>query len=397
MSATATSTARAEQVPFLPFHRALIEEEEAAAVLEVLQTGWLTTGPRVRQFEADFANFTGAAYAVAVSSCTAALHLSLHAIGLEEGDEVILPSMTFASSGETILYFGAKPVLIDCEPDSFHMDARLIERAITSRTKAIMPVHYSGYARDLDTIIDIAQRHGLRVIEDAAHALPSQFKGRTIGTIGDITCFSFYATKTVTTGEGGMVTTRNPEYADRIRILSLHGISRDAWKRYSAEGSWRYDIEDVGYKYNLTDLQAAIGIVQLKKSASTLSLRAASAARYTEELSVFDAFLTPSVPDNAESAWHLYALQVNDEALTISRDRIIEELKNRGIGTSVHFIPLHMHPLYRQKCGYRTGEFPNAEKRFSGALSLPLFPGMTIAEQDRVIGALHDLARLHRR
>lgn len=397
MSATAVSAAKAAELPFLPFHRAFIEAEETAAVLEVLQSGWLTTGPRVKQFEASFANFVGASHAVALSSCTAALHLALHAIGLEEGDEVILPTMTFASSGETILYFGARPVLVDCAPDSFHMDASLIERAITPHTRAILPVHYSGYASELDSILDIARRHKLKVIEDAAHSLPSRFKDRTIGTLGDISCFSFYATKTLTTGEGGMVTTENPEYADRIRVLSLHGISRDAWKRYSAEGSWQYDIEHVGYKYNLTDLQAAIGLAQLYKCERMLGRRAVLAARYSAALEGCDAFTTPVVPPHVKHAWHLYVLQINENALTISRNSVIGELKRRGIGTSVHFIPLHLHPLYQERCGYRRGQFPHAERRFAAAISLPLFPGMTLDEQDRVIESLQDIARLHRR
>lgn len=396
MAATAVSAAKTE-LPFLPFHRALIETEEINAVLEVLHSGWLTTGPRVKQFETSFARYTGAANAVAVSSCTAALHLALHAIGLGEGDEVILPTMTFASCGEVVLYFGAKPVLVDCEPNSFHLDAQLVEQAITSRTRAVLPVHYSGHACDMDPILDIACRYGLKVIEDAAHALPSRYKARTIGTIGDITCFSFYATKTLTTGEGGMVTTENPDYADRIRMLSLHGISRDAWRRYSVEGTWRYDIEDIGYKYNLTDLQAALGLAQLQKCESMRARRAALAARYTSALSSLDAFIVPAVPSCVEHAWHLYVLQVNEKVLNIGRDRVVEELKFRGIGTSVHFIPLHLHSLYQRQCGYRPGQFPNAEKQFSSALSLPLFPGLTFDEQDRVIQALHDIARIHRR
>jgi perosamine synthetase len=398
MSAAATSPAIASSTAtFLPFHRALIEAEEIAAVVEVMQSGWLTTGPRAKQFESSFARYIRATHAAAVNSCTAALHLALAAIGLEAGDEVLLPTMTFAASGEVVLYFNARPVLLDCAPDSFHMDVTQIEKAITPRTKAILPVHYSGYPCDMDPILDIARRHNLKVIEDAAHALPARYKGKIVGTIGDITCFSFYATKTLTTGEGGMVTTENPDYADRIRTLSLHGISRDAWKRYSSEGSWRYDIEEAGYKYNLTDLQAAIGLAQLAKCDSMRACRAALAERYTRELSPLDAFLTPVVPENVDHAWHLYVLQVNEQALRINRERVIEELKQRGIGASVHFIPLHLHPLYQRRCGYRPGQFPNAEQRFAGALSLPLFPGLTPEEQSRVIDALHDIARLHRR
>lgn len=397
MAAPALAAAPTPAVPYLPFHRPLIEAEEIQAVMEALQSGWITTGPRAKQFEASFAQYIGASHAVAVSSCTAALHLALHAIDLEEGDEVILPTMTFAATGEVVLYFKARPVLVDCEPDSFHMDARLIEQVITPRTKAILPVHYSGYPCDMDPILEVARNRGLKVIEDAAHSLPSCYRGKTVGTIGDITCFSFYATKTLTTGEGGMVTTENPAYADRIRILSLHGISREAWKRYSSDGSWRYDIETVGYKYNLTDLHAALGLAQLAKCESVRARRAALAARYTAGLSSLDAFITPGVPQYAEHAWHLYVVQVNEEALRLGRDRVIEELKLRGIGTSVHFIPLHLHSLYQQRLGYRPGQFPNAEKRFSAALSLPLFPGLTFDEQDRVVQALQEIARTYRR
>ena len=391
MSATATA------VSFVPFHRAMIGQEEIKAVTEVLESGWLTTGPRAKQFESAFASCVGASNAIAVGSCTAALHLALAAIDLRERDEVILPTMTFASSGEVILYFGAKPVLIDCAPGSFHIDPAQIERHITPRTRAILPVHFSGYASGLDSIVEIARKHNLKIIEDAAHSFPSSYRGTPIGSIGDITCFSFYATKTVTTGEGGMITTQDRELADRMRILSLHGISRDAWKRYTAEGTWRYDIQDIGFKYNLTDLQAAIGLVQLEKREHTRQLRAALADRYTRELNSFEGFITPAVPSHVEHAWHLYVIQVDENILAIGRDRVIEELKQRGVGTSVHFIPLHMHSLYQQRLGYRNGMFPNAEARFAGAISLPLFPGMSDAEQSRVIFALQDIARQFRR
>ena len=393
----AASPATSTAVSFLPFHRASIGQEEIEAVLNVLRSGWLTTGQCARQFETDFAEYAGAKHAIAVTSCTAALHLALAAIDLREYDEVILPTMTFAASGEVVFYFGARPVLVDSAPDSFHMDSSLIKAAITPRTKAILPVHYSGYAHELDTILEIANRYGLKVIEDAAHAFPSRYHSRAIGTIGDITCFSFYATKTITTGEGGMITTEDPDLAARMRLLSLHGISRDAWKRYTSEGSWRYDIEAVGYKYNLTDLQAAIGIAQLHKCETLLARRAALAARYTQQLSSLDAFITPVIPPDVQHAWHLYVLQVNENVLNIGRDRIIDELKARGIGTSVHFIPLHLHPLYQKNCGYRAGQFPNAERHFSRAISLPLFPDLAFDEQDRIIQALHEIARTHRR
>jgi perosamine synthetase len=394
---TAAIPVSSAAVSFLPFHRASIGQEEIEAVVNVLRSGWLTTGQVAKQFETNFAEYIGAKHAIAVSSCTVALHLALAAIGLREYDEVILPTMTFAASGEVVFYFGARPVLLDSAPDSFHMDPGLVQAAITPRTKAILPVHYSGYAYELDAILEIAKRYGLKVIEDAAHAFPSQYHGKAIGTIGDITCFSFYATKTITTGEGGMITTEDPDLAARMRLLSLHGISRDAWKRYSSEGSWRYDIEAVGYKYNLTDVQASIGIAQLQKCEALLARRAALAARYTRELSSLDVFSTPPVPPQVQHAWHLYVLQVNEEVLKICRDRVIDELRARGIGTSVHFIPLHLHPLYQKQCGYRAGQFPNAERHFSRAISLPLFPDMSFNEQDRVIQALHDVARAHRR
>ncbi len=376
---------------FLPFSRALIEEDEINAVVEVLRSGWLTTGPRVREFEAAFAKYIGSEHAVALSSCTAALHLALAAIGIGEVAEVIIPTMTFASTAEVVLYFKARPVLVDCAPGTFHIDPQQIERAITSRTKAIIPVHYAGHACDMDAILDIAQRHGLKVIDDAAHALPALYHGKMVGTLADITCFSFYATKTMTTGEGGMITTANQEYADRIRMLSLHGISKDAWKRYTAEGSWRYDILEMGYKYNLTDMQAAIGVAQLAKCDRMCSRRNALAARYNEALRELEAFKLPVVPEGLSHAWHLYVIEVNSACLHIDRDRVIEELKLRGIGTSVHFIPLHLHTLY-QGLGYRRGQFPNAEERFQGAISLPLFAAMSDEESDRVIEALHDIA-----
>jgi dTDP-4-amino-4,6-dideoxygalactose transaminase len=382
---------------FLPFHRALIGQEEVSAVLDVLQSGWLTTGPRVKEFESAFARFTGAAHALAVNSCTSALHLALAVCGISEGDEVILPTMTFAASGEVIQYFKARPVLVDSSENSFHIDPQQIERAITNRTRAILPVHYAGYPCEMDAILEIARKRNLKVIEDAAHSFPSRYHGQVIGTLGDITCFSFYATKTLTTGEGGMVTTENPEFAERMRILSLHGISKDAWKRYTAAGTWRYDILEFGFKYNLTDLQAAIGLAQLPKAEHQRSRRAAIATRYTQELSFLDAFEPPQEPNDNGHAWHLYVIRVNEDTLRIGRDQVIEELKLRGVGTSVHFIPLHLHSLYQKQLGYRTGQFPNAERHFANAISLPLFPGMTEQEIDQVVDALRDISNTYKR
>src|SRR5215467_5137250 len=378
---------------FLPFHRALIEEEEKRAVLEVLESGWLTTGPRAREFESSFAAYVGAKYAVAVNSCTAALHLALAALEIGEGDEVIVPTMTFAATGEVVLYCNARPVLVDCRPGSFHMDPRAVREAITPRTRAIIPVHYSGLPSDMSAIMEIARDHGLRVIEDAAHSLPAWYDGKMVGSMGDATCFSFYATKTLTTGEGGMVTTQDALLAERMRILSLHGISRHAWNRYSASGTWKYEITDAGYKYNLTDLQAALGLAQLGKCTSMRNSRARVAEQYTLRLSGLAPFQLPTSDPQSTHAWHLYVIEINPGSLRIGRDRVIEELKLRGIGTSVHFMPLHLHPLYQKKLAYRAGQFPHAEQRFERCLSLPIYPHMAEEEIEAVVEALRDVAR----
>lgn len=381
----------------LPFHVPLIEEEDSQAVLEVLRSGWITTGPKVKQFEQAFAEYVGSRHAVAVNSGTAALHLALEAIGLEEGDEVLVPTMTFAATAEVVLYFKARPVLVDCCPDSFNMDPTEVEKAIGPRTKAMIPVHFAGHPCEMDRLQSVAQASALRLIEDAAHALPARYKGRMVGTMGDITCFSFYATKTLTTGEGGMATTENEEYANRMRIMSLHGISKDAWKRYTAEGTWRYEILEAGYKYNLTDLQAALGLTQLAKCQRMWERRAALAERYRRGLEAMDAFQLPQVNGDVQHAWHLFVVLVNPEALRIHRDQVIEELRQRGIGTSVHFIPLHLHPYYQRRWGYRGGQFPVSEYYFERCISLPLYPGMTDEEADRVIEALRDVGREFRR
>lgn len=384
-------------VQYLPFHRASIDEQDIESVVRVLRSGWLTTGPEVERFERTFAEYIGASHAVALSSCTAALHLALAAIRLEEGEEVILPTLTFSSTSEVVLYFKARPVLVDCGDNCPQLDPSAIERAITPRTRAVIVVHFAGSPANIEAVQEIARRHKLVVIEDAAHALPTRYQGKLIGTFGDITCFSFYATKTITTAEGGMLTTESSEIAERVRMLSAHGISKDAYKRYTAEGSWRYEILDVGYKYNMTDIQAALGLAQLVRCEMLREKREQIAQTYTAALSGLEAYETPVVPAGVQHAWHLYVLKVNPEAFSISRDRVIEELKMRGIGTSVHFIPLHMHPYYQQKLGYHTGQFPNAESHFNRAISLPLFPDMTKDDAQRVIEALYEIARAHRR
>lgn len=383
--------------PFLLFHKPSIGEEEIRSVISTMESGWLTTGPKVRKFEEEFARFVGAGHAVAVNSGTAALHLALDGMGLKEGDEVIVPTMTFAATAEVVVYFRARPVLVDCEADTFNIDPNQIEKSITQKTRAIIPVHHAGHPCDMDRISDIARKWNLSIIEDAAHALPARYKGRMVGTIGDITCFSFYATKTITTGEGGMVTLENAEYADRVRIMRLHGISKDAWKRYSAEGSWRYEVLEAGYKYNLTDIQAAVGLVQLAKCDAMWQRRAALAARYNQGLSSLKAYRIPQVASEIQHAWHLYVILVDPVVLRIHRDQVIEELRQRGIGTAVHFIPLHLHPYYQRVWGYRPGQFPVAEDYSERCISLPIYPGMSDGDADRVVESLNDIASKFRR
>lgn len=385
------------EAPFLPFHVPDIAEDEIQAVVDTLRSGWLTTGARVRQFEADFAQYVGCQQAVAVNSGTAALHLALDAIGLKEGDEVLVPTMTFAASAEVVLYFKAKPVLVDCRRDTMNLDPDQIEKAISARTKAIMPVHIGGQPCDMDRILEIARVHNLKVIEDAAHALPTRYQGRLVGTIGDITCFSFYATKTITTGEGGMATTENPAWAERMRIMSLHGISHDAWKRYTAEGSWYYEIMYPGYKYNLTDVAAAMGIQQLKKCDQLWELRRRCAAWYNEGFKDVPEVGVPYVAPDVQHAWHLYVLQLDLERLRISRNAFIARLRDENVGTSVHFIPLHLHPYYRGTFGYRPEDFPAASAVFERIISLPIYPKLTAADSQRVIDTVTRLVRQHRR
>ena len=381
----------------LPFHRPEVTDDEIQSVVETLRSGWLTTGPKVKRFEQDFAEYLGCRHAVAVNSGTAALHLALEAIGIKEGDEVIVPTVTFAATAEVVLYFRATPVLVDCLPDTLNVDPKQIERAITAKTKAIIPVHFGGQPCDMNSILELAKHHHLKVIEDAAHALPAAYQGRKVGTIGDITCFSFYATKTITTGEGGMATTENPEWADRMRMMSLHGISLDAWDRYTDKGSWYYEIIRPGYKYNLTDIAAALGIVQLKKSDQFWQARHRIAAHYHLAFADLSEIQVPaSIPD-IQHAWHLYVIQLNIERLRIDRRDFIQALKSENIGTSVHFIPLHLHPFYRDGCGYKPMDFPQASAVFERIVSLPIYPSMTETDVRDVIVAVRKLVKEYRR
>jgi dTDP-4-amino-4,6-dideoxygalactose transaminase len=382
---------------FLPFALPDLDHEEFKEIEETLKSGWVTTGPKTKKFEAEFGAVVGAKHAIAVNSCTAAMHLALEAIGLKRGDEVITTPYTFAATSEVIRYFDAKPVFIDVDRETCNMNPALIEKAVTAKTKAIMPVHIAGLPVDLDGVHAAAARHKLPVIEDAAHAFPSKYKGRMIGSLSDITCFSFYATKTITTGEGGMICTDNDTWADRCRIMALHGISRDAWKRYTAEGSWYYEITAPGYKYNLTDVASSMGLVQLRKAEAMYSRRVSIAERYTSAFRALPELETPSGRGDSQHAWHLYMLRLNLDRLTIDRARFMDELKKRNIGASVHFIPLHVHPYYRETYGYRPEDCPVAHQEYMREISLPAFSKMSPGDVQSVIDAVTEIVTQNRR
>lgn len=377
---------------FLPFALPDISEAEIESVVETLRSGWITTGPKTKEFERRFALATGAPHAVMVNSCTAALHLALEALGVKPGDEVIVPTLTFAATAEVVRYLGATPVLVDVRAHDHNIDPAAVERALTPRTRVIMPVHFAGVPADMDELMAIARSRGLAVVDDAAHTFPSTYKGRTVGSLADISCFSFYATKTITTAEGGAAVTANAEWADRMRIMALHGISRDAWKRYSAEGSWYYEIVAPGYKYNLTDIASALGLGQLARAGLMCARRQDIAATYDRELRSLDAFDFMAPASDRENAHHLYVLKLRDGALSIDRDQFILEMKKLGIGTSVHFIPLHLHPYYRDTFGYAPESLPVASGLFRRSVSLPLYSRMSEAEVARVIEAVTDIA-----
>jgi dTDP-4-amino-4,6-dideoxygalactose transaminase len=381
----------------VPFHVAAVGEEEAQAAAEVIRSGWLTMGTRTFEFERRFAAYVGARHAIAVCSGTAGLHLALEAVGIKAGDEVLIPATTFTATGEVVCYLGAKPVLVDVQPGSMNLDPEDAARKITPRTRAIMPVHLSGMPCDMQEIHDLAAKHQLHIIEDAAHSLPASYRGTPIGAMSGVGVFSFYATKTLTTGEGGMVTTDNDALAERMRIMRLHGIERDAWKRYSSDGSWFYQVLEAGFKYNMTDMAAAIGLVQLGKCDELCAARQAIMERYNAAFSAIPSLEAPHHYSDRKSSWHLYILRLNLEQLSIDRDRFISELKQRGIGTSVHFIPLHLHPFYQKRFGYKPGDLPSAEAQYRRALSLPIYPTMSDAEINAVIAAVSEVASTFRR
>ena len=376
---------------FIPYNLPDITQAEIDEVVDTLRSGWIAKGPRTLKFEKEFAEYLGAKHAIAVNSCTAALHVSLLTQNIGPGDEVITTPMTFASTASTILHCGAKPVFADIDYRTGCIDPEEIAKKITPHTKAIVPVHYSGQVCDLDRIYELADEHNLYVSEDAAHALWSRYKGRLIGNkLRGAASYSFYATKNLATGDGGMLVTDRDDIAERARILVGQGMSHNAWNRYAKGGSWKYDIVEPGYKYNMFDIQAALGLVQLSRMEEMQTRRLAIAARYQEEFGKIDAVEPPFVPEFTTHCLHLYVLRIVPELLTIDRDQFIVELNERNVGTSVHFIPTHTMTAY-QKLGWKEGDFPMAEKHFNRIISLPLYPTMTDEQVQYVIDAVRDI------
>jgi dTDP-4-amino-4,6-dideoxygalactose transaminase len=446
----------------IPFYKPSIGPEEINEVIDTLKSGWLTTGPKVKQFEQEFARYLGHARAVAVNSCTAALHLALDAVGVKEGDTVVVPTMTFAATAEVVRYFNAHPLLVDCRKEDFNLDTADADLRIRSalergqRVVALMPMHYGGQIGDVAGARELAQRYQLKIVEDAAHCCPAYYREegttgprhqgtvrpgargeeqsaesfpgarcpvpasssstlasspfpltpfpltptdgwRTVGSSADISCYSFYANKTITTGEGGMACTQNEAYEHRMRIMSLHGLSRDAWKRFADGGSWYYEIIAPGFKYNLTDIAAAIGLHQVRKAAAFHARRTALAACYAQYLQEVDELILPSVQPNRIHSWHLYVIRLRLDRLKIDRAQFIAELQTRGVGTTVHWLPLHMHPYYREKYGFLPGDFPQASALYPQIISLPLFPDMSEGDVGYVCDAIKDILGRHYR
>ncbi|EEF63152.1 DegT/DnrJ/EryC1/StrS family aminotransferase [Pedosphaera parvula] len=391
----------------VPFHKPSIGPEEINEVVDTLKNGWLTTGPKAKLLEKEFACYLAHQYAVAVNSCTAALHLALEAIGLQAGECVLVPSMTFAATAEVVRYFNARPILVDCRSEDFNLDVADAERRILSalshgeQIRAIIPVHYAGQIGDVAGVAALAKRYDLRIIEDAAHCCPAFYRldnsavWQTVGTGADISCYSFYANKAITTGEGGMACTHKSEYAERMRVMSLHGISKDAWKRFTSEGSWYYEITAPGFKYNLTDIAASIGLHQLRKSDDLHRKRTYLANRYAELLGDVDELVLPVAQPNRNHSWHLYVIRLKLDRLLLDRAAVIEELKRAGIGVSVHWLPLHMHPYYRNAYGYEPADLPRSAQLYPEIISLPIFPDMNDAEVEHVCNQLRRIISGH--
>jgi perosamine synthetase len=401
----------------VPFFRCELSEREIALAVEVLRSGWFTTGARTKCFEEAFAKAVGATHATALTSCTAALHLALEALGLQQGEAVLVPTMTFAATAEVVRYFGATPVLVDCDPETLNIDLHEAERKLIlaetgnlgcaphkpMRVRGIMPVHVGGLMLEMNRVREFARKHGLWVVEDSAHAFPAAWREsaadpwqRSGEDTADVTCFSFYANKTITTGEGGMAVCRRDDLAERMRLMSLHGLSSDAWRRYTSTNRWDYRIVAPGYKYNFTDVAASIGIGQLERAEELRLSRERLAMRYYEALADVEELETPPNPPLRIHAWHLFPIRLRLDRLEIDRSQMIADLAELGVGTSVHWRPLHLHPYY-EELGWRPEDCPVATAEWTRLITLPLFPAMTQAEQEHVIASLRELCRRNRR
>ncbi len=379
---------------FLPYNLPDLGIEEEDAVIRALRSHWISRGPETALFEQDLSSYLGGARVLALSSCTAGMHLALLALGIGPGDEVITTPYTFAASVNVIIHTGATPVLVDVEEDTGNIDMARVEQAVTGRTRAVLPVHYAGHPADIAALNRLRDRYHLQVVEDAAHAMASTYQGQKVGTSGNIASFSFYATKNLTTGEGGALVVPDAELAEKIRVLSLHGMSHNAWNRYGENGSWAYTVEAAGFKYNMTDLQAALGRVQLAKLSRMQARRRAIAERFHEAFRDLPVTL-PAERKEVGHAWHLYPLRLSLPSLTITRDDFIEALKARNIGASVHFIPIHLHPYYQDRYHWQRGQFPRAERYFEREVSLPLYPSMSEQDVEDVITAVRQVLLAH--
>lgn len=382
---------------FLFFHKPFISEDEVNEIVDTVRSGWLSMGPKTIKFEEAFNSYIGCKKSIAVSSWTAAGHLTLEAYGIRSGDEVIVPTMTFPATAEIVCYFGAKPVIVDVDEDTLNISLKEIEKAITPKTKAIIPVHYGGQPCDMDEIHEIAGKYNLKVIEDAAHSLPATYKGKKVGTISDVTCFSFYATKTLSTGEGGMICTNDEELAERCAIMRMHGINRDAWKRYTESSSWYYEVVAPGFKYNFTDLQASLGLPQLKKVDQMWQSRKNIAAKYTQALKDNELLTLHGVKEDRDSSWHLFPIRLKLESLKINRAQLIDEMRKLNVGAGVHFLPVHQHVYYNQTFKLDDKNYPVASSAFPKLVSLPIYPGMKDENVDKVINVLIDLLKKYKK
>lgn len=377
---------------FLPFSKPSISREAIDEVVACLESGWIATGPRVKKFTEALKEYLGAPFILPLTSATAGLHLALLGMDLQPGDEIITTPMTFAATLNTIILAGGKPILIDIDPSTLNMDLNRLQDAITSQTRAIMPVHFAGLPLDCDLLYQIADAHGLRVIEDAAHAIGSEYKGKRIGGFGDTQVFSFHPNKNITTGEGGCVATSDEDLARKISLLRFHGMDREAWDRFSKTGSQHYEIILPGFKYNMMDIQAALGLHQLAELNNFIDRRTELVSRYQEALSDWPQWTLPGQPDyDHKHAWHLYTPLINFDAAEMDRDEFMQKMKEKNIGTGLHYRAVHLYPYYRDQFGFKRGDFPNAESVGDRIVSLPLFPGMTDAEHDRVLDVMYSI------